>query len=299
MIGQEFYRQQSEEARLRFDVIMPHTYFDGTNTNQDSMTVYWRDGFARCGIEFHEELMPKPMPMLYGEYGNYRTCCWHPNSALWHRIRHWTLFFHEGHAISWHTGYSKTYCGPPSNIWLGPEERAFTRILQEFCGDVGAEARPFAPTVAAPQVNGHGLRSNDVVALYLYNTGDQTGQLSGVTVQVDTAFAAGDGYWYQPTTGDTLSTFAFTGPGQVLTAPAFSIDIAAKVHSTVGVTHPRTNLVAQHSRTRPALPHLSRTYDLRGRLLSPRDRAPRSVVTAVGLYVDPRNGTVRRNLYVR
>ena len=168
------------------------------------------------------------MPILYGEYGNMALCSWHANSALYHRIRHWVLFFHQAAAISWHQN-SKTYCGPPSNIWLGPEERGYTRILQRFSSDVDPAVTPCSLTVSAAAVHGHGLHGATMFAAYLYNTGSQASPLPGVKVTVDAPFSQGSGYWYDPVTGDTLGPVSLTSAGQQLTAPSFTVDVALKI----------------------------------------------------------------------
>jgi hypothetical protein len=283
-VGQELYRQASAADRGRFDLCMPHDYLDGTNTDQDSMVLYSNGGFggyAQSGIRFHESLLPRPMPIVYGEYGNNQTCCWHANSALWHRIRHWVLYFNQAAAISWHQGGSQTYCGPPSNIWLGPTERSYTRIVQRFCADLDPALAPCSLTTVPASVHGYGLRAATSFAVYLYNTGNQSSPLSGVGVTVSAPFAQGQGYWYDPVTGDTLSRVSITSANQQLTAPAFAIDMALKITATgvaVSSVGGRTAGVASSARGLTVTTHgvLLRSVqgervwmlDLRGRVLA-------------------------------
>ncbi len=228
LVGQEFYPQQSTTDKQRFSVCMPHNYLDGTNTNQDSMVLLRNDSYWRCGIQYHEAIIPAPMPIVYGEWGNYTTCCWHPNSALWHRIRLYVLFFNEAAAISWHQN-GTTYCGPPSNIALRTEERAYTRHFQQFCTGVSADVVRYRPATTPGAVHAYGLKNGTSALVYLYNTGSQASPQSGVQLELGTPFATGSGYWYSPATGNTISTVTYSAGSDALTVPPFTVDIALKV----------------------------------------------------------------------
>ncbi|MBD3242547.1 MAG: DUF5060 domain-containing protein [Chitinivibrionales bacterium] len=270
LVGRELYKIQPAQSRARYDVGMPHVYLGGDNQNQDSLALYQVDGSynTHSGIEYCRSLNPRPMPILYGEYGNRGTCNWHENSALWHRIRHWVGFMHEAAFISWHTGYSQEYCGTPANIWIGPVERAYTRYLQDFCTDVDPLARPDTLSASDSAVHVHALSSPTMCVAYLYNTGDQSGDIGGVTLAVDPPFVSGSGYWYSPTTGDTLGEFTTTDGPQNLAVPAFTIDIAAKIHTTVTTRHAAPVRSAAIRGTASAA-----LYDLVGRRVSSRRAA--------------------------
>lgn len=285
LFGREFYHLQNFASLSRYDVAMPHVYLDGTNYNQDSVLLNQVEGSynTHSGIAYCRSLMPYPMPMLFGEFGNMTTCCWHENSALWHRIRHWVGFLNSTGFVSWHQGGGKTYCGPPSNIWLGPEERQAIRGLQTFCADIDPMAMPDTLQTSDSDIHVHAQSSQNVVALYLYNTGSHASPISGVTVSVDPSFSEGSGYWYEPLSGDTLGTFTTTSGTQTITAPSFTIDLAAKIHTTTPVASVPAAL-ASVRRTKPQAQR--RTVDILGRtIMDSRTAVP-------GVYIVPRVGAI-------
>ena len=84
--------------------------------------------------------------MIVGEQGNgansagTATCNWDGTSAVRMRVRSWSSFFNEGSLIFWQTGYSKAYCTNPANIYLGPEERGYLKVLGDFTSGFDTKA---------------------------------------------------------------------------------------------------------------------------------------------------------------
>jgi hypothetical protein len=119
-------------------------------------------------------------PVVYGEQGNGGGKpelapqgiggVWDPGSARRMRVRLWSAFFNEISFIFWETSYAKD--GHHMNIWLGPEERQYTKALQDFsyCLDPGVKVVPLH--LAGPQakeVRAYGLRSEKRAAVYLHH----------------------------------------------------------------------------------------------------------------------------------
>jgi hypothetical protein len=86
-------------------------------------------------------------PVIVGEQGN-TGMNWDPLSGLRMRIRTWTALFEEISFIFWNTSWSKTgmfhgryTAGGAANIYLGPEERGYIRVLQNFSSHLDADVR--------------------------------------------------------------------------------------------------------------------------------------------------------------
>ena len=116
------------------------------------------------------------------------------------------------------------------NIYICQDMRTYIKNLQTFTADVDAASVPFAPEVSVTSIRAYGLQSERMLCLYLVNVGDQAAGASGQTVTVDPPFSSGQGYWYDPASGDTVSTFSVTESG-ALQIPDFFVDVAAKIKS--------------------------------------------------------------------
>lgn len=199
-------------------------------------------------------------PVVYGEQGNYRGKedqsargiggVWDPGSARRMRVRLWTALFNEICFIFWETSYAKD--GHVRNIWIGPQERQYVRVLQDFASLLDRDVKMVDVSLGGrrtSEVNAYGLRSDRCAAVYLHHVtcdqclsaavrGQRTdykfephnwdhdrGKLTGLELTVDVPTPA-TGHWYRPTDGAILATFAARAGRQTVTSPPFSIDLA-------------------------------------------------------------------------
>jgi hypothetical protein len=226
------------------EVNAPHWYGNEPELQSDRETVHRAEQMKHFG-----------KPVVYGEQGNYRGRedqsargiggVWDPGSARRMRVRCWTAMFQEISFIFWETSYAKD--GHVRNIWIGPQERQYIRVMQDFAGLLDRNVRmtrvPLAGS-SASEVNAYGLGSAECVAVYLHHAGCEQcrrassdgepshhdwnhdrGEVRGLKLTIDVP-AAATGVWYRPTDGEVLGTFdAVSGP-QTVATPPFSIDLA-------------------------------------------------------------------------
>jgi len=197
-------------------------------------------------------------PVIYGEQGNDRGKkdlsslgiggVWDPGSARRMRVRLWTALFREIAFIFWETSYAKD--GHVRNIWIGPEERQYVRVLQDGAALLDRDVRPVEVPLAGPaagEVRAYGLRSPRCLAAYLHHFGcaqcrrlheegkpaehrwdHRRGRVERLEVTVDIPVAAA-GYWIRPADGEILATFRATAGRHTVAAPPFEVDLALVV----------------------------------------------------------------------
>jgi hypothetical protein len=168
-------------------------------------------------------------PTLVDEQGNVGQN-WDPGSATRMRLRSWTAFFAEATLVFWNSSDEKDYRSPvAANIYLGPQERRYIRILQDYTSGFDPRARVTGATAAGgPGLRGYALRGPRDYGLYLVDGDSHSIGYTGVTVAVDPA-RSGLASWIDPATGRRLATVAVRAGKQTLPVPAFSTDIALKI----------------------------------------------------------------------
>ena len=170
-------------------------------------------------------------PVVYGEQGNYRGRedrsaegvggVWDPGSARRMRVRCWTAMFNEISFIFWETSYAKD--GHVRNIWIGPQERQYIRVMQDFASMLDRDVRMVEVPLsgaAAGDVRAYGLRSDRCAAAYFHHHACEQcrkasrhakarhairgatieEQVHGLEVTIDVPTSS-TGYWYRPTDG--------------------------------------------------------------------------------------------------
>lgn len=192
-------------------------------------------------------------PVVYGEQGNGGGKpdlipqgiggVWDPGSARRMRVRLWSAFFNEISFIFWETSYAKD--GHHMNIWIGPEERQYTKALQDFACCLDPGVKPAVVHLAGPQakeVRAYGLRSEKRAAVYLHhaacaacaktpaeprrhNWDHDRGEVRELQVTLDVPQAA-RGYWYSPNDAAILARLDAPAGKQSFTAPPFTVDLA-------------------------------------------------------------------------
>ncbi len=167
-------------------------------------------------------------PTLVDEQGN-TGHNWDPESAVRMRLRAWTAFFAEATLVFWNTSATKDYASPAGNIYLGPQERGYVRVLARYMRSFDPRARVVAaPTPGSPDLRAYALRGPDEYGLYLVDGRNHSVTVTGAKVVVSPA-RAGRAVWIDPATGRTLAAAGVAAGRQTLAVPAFTTDAALKI----------------------------------------------------------------------
>jgi len=168
-------------------------------------------------------------PVLYGEFGNSYPPYTNYDPERY-RIFIWTAMFNEAAPVFWHTGYAKNYQSGAGNMFIGPEERAFSRIFSWFTIDFDALAVPISFALSpSDEIYASGLGSDQDIGIYFTHRTSHTTTLSGATVTLDIPDDGMQGLWLDPSTGNVLQTFTVNSGSQTLTIPDFRVDIALRI----------------------------------------------------------------------
>jgi hypothetical protein len=188
-------------------------------------------------------------PVIVGEQGN-TGMNWDPLSAQRMRIRTWTALFQEVSLIFWNTSWSKAgmhggryTAGQVANIYLGPQERNYIRVLHDFSARLDANVRMVSIKSSSPDaVRAYGLFSNLTAGVYLHHFDNHTSAVDRTKITID--FSRSDkptkglfGEWIDPSTGRVLKRVRVLPGPQVLDAPPFTVDLALLITSKHGQTH--------------------------------------------------------------
>lgn len=226
------------------DINAPHWYGNEDERNSDQVTASRLAEHKRHG-----------KPVVFGEQGNSRGAkdrtaegiggVWDPGSARRMRVRSWTALFCEAAFIFWETSYAKD--GHFMNLWIGPEERHYVRVLQDFAGCLDRQVKPARVELRGPEASGvraYGLRSDHTAAVYLHHHrctecekrssqghpaehswNHDRGAVLDLSVAFDVPQEA-KAYWYSPSDGKILGMSEVDAGRQVLRAPPFTVDLA-------------------------------------------------------------------------
>jgi hypothetical protein len=165
-------------------------------------------------------------PIIYGEKG-WSGHNWDATSALRMRLEDWTAFFCEAEFLWWNQSGSKTYQSGAGNCYIGPEEQGYAAAMAKFIRNTDPDVIRYTITPSNTNIEAFGLRSNTTLLAYFHNKSSHTATATtNITVDVP---VAGDGFWYNPSTGDTISKFTAVAGSQTLTTPSFMIDLALKI----------------------------------------------------------------------
>lgn len=220
-----------EKPRLpAIDVVAPHWY----ETEPDWASDLRIQEQAKTWKAFGK-------PVIFGEQGNTGRN-WDPTSAQRMRVRTWTSLFDEIALVFWNTSYGKdgpeqgvSNAGGTANIYLGPEERQYTRVLQDLSSWLDARVRMTPVRVSDPAiVRAYGLASDAVAAVYLHHYPDHNTAARGITLQLDlSSFSNANGplvgQWIDPATGNLLALVPLQVGRQTVPVPEFKVDLALLV----------------------------------------------------------------------
>jgi hypothetical protein len=147
------------------------------------------------------------------------------------RIRVWTALIHEVGFIYWDTSYAKN--GYHSNIWLGPKERQYTRVLNHMAEVLGggiSKTRNLSDRQVSVRedlrVRGYHIDTKERILVYLHHYENHTMPVKGVEITLNVP-KAGKGYWISPEDASIVGVEDVKeGKGQKLIVPEFLVDIA-------------------------------------------------------------------------
>lgn len=166
-------------------------------------------------------------PIIFGEQGN-TVQDWDERSGVRMRIRSWTAFFEEGVLIFWNSGFAKDYKNPSAaNIYLGPEERGYIKVLQDITNNLDPKVIQFKLASGSSDIRSYGLKSPSIILGYFDHVTNHETTASTV-VNLDLPF---DGVvnWIDPGTGNVIKTGQVSKGKQSLTTPEFVVDLAMKI----------------------------------------------------------------------
>jgi hypothetical protein len=168
-------------------------------------------------------------PTLIDEQGNIDQN-WDPDSATRLRIRSWTAFFAEGTLVFWNASFARDYKNPgaAANVFIGPEERLYVRVLQAFTRGFDARARVVQVPFSGGRARAYGLSGPRQYAVYVVSTGDRGTPTTGLHATVS-PLRAGTARWIEPATGRVVSSARVKAGQQSLLVPPFAVDLALKV----------------------------------------------------------------------
>ena len=168
-------------------------------------------------------------PIIFGEQGNSEQN-WDEGSALRMRIRSWTAFFNEAVLIFWNTSCCKdSRGGVASNLYLGPQERGYVKVLQDFVSGLDRGIAPVQIGTSDPsRVRGYALTAQTVFVAYLHAYTDHANPTTGISITIESPLA-GTATWISPATGAVLGTAGVSSGRQTLAAPAFTTDVALRI----------------------------------------------------------------------
>ncbi len=142
--------------------------------------------------------------------------------------------------IFWNTSDSKAAMfgghytpGSGANIYLGPEERGYIQVLQEFASRLDAGVRMVPVSLSSPSlVRGYGLVSSNVAGLYLQHAANHTEPVENEEVRFDFSPLGNEqliGEWIDPSTGAVVSRLQVRTGLAELRVPPFKVDLALLV----------------------------------------------------------------------
>ena len=218
-----------EKAELpAIDINAPHWYESENELNSD---LRWQ--------QLASEWKQLGKPVIVGEQGN-TGMNWDTRSAVRMRIRAWTSLFEEISLVFWNTSDSKAAMfggrynpGTGANIYLGPEERGYVRVLQDFASRLDKRVR-MVPVELSPRavVRGYGLVSAHVAAFYLQHAESHSTPLENAELSFDfSSFGRHRlaGEWIDPATGAVVARVTLAPGATSLRVPPFKVDQALLV----------------------------------------------------------------------
>jgi hypothetical protein len=220
------------------DINAPHWYESESELQSDLRVVEQASEWKAAG-----------KPVIVGEQGN-TGMNWDPLSGQRMRIRAWTALFQEISFVFWNTSWSKAgmhggryNAGQVANIYLGPEERSYIRVLHDFSGRLDPDVRMVVVESSSPDsVRAYGLFSNVTAGVYLHHFNNHSSAVHRTKITIEFPPSKKPtkellGEWIEPSTGRVLTRVRLLLGKQILDVPPFSVDLALLISSRHGQTH--------------------------------------------------------------
>jgi uncharacterized protein (TIGR03437 family) len=205
----------------------PRPDLDEININ--SIHWYEKEDASDSDIETRRRIVPGKQiqkPIIFSEQGNTGQN-WDPDSALRMRIRSWTAFFSEATLIFWNTsGFKDFVSGEAANIYLGPEERGYIRVLQDFASQADADIQPVPLAPERALIRGYGLMSNNMLLGYFHHPDHHIAVGSALAIEIP---KAGTAYWIDPASGHTVRTDQLSSGRLIIDMPPVQVDLALRI----------------------------------------------------------------------
>lgn len=173
-------------------------------------------------------------PVQYTEFGNQGQLS-NVDPVKW-RIATWTAYLNECHILFWGMSGSKVSGGSTkgnANAYIGPEDRQYLRVLQDFTRDLPLDLRPIASGYTDQQhLRTYALGNGRLAVLYVHHFSDHE---KPYTLPEKLFVATGPGKftlrWIDPATGKTVKEDTAQTTGQFLKfdVPAVQIDLACRL----------------------------------------------------------------------
>jgi hypothetical protein len=209
------------------DIVSPHWYASESEFESDLGVVDEITRAARVGRGNQNRAQP-PKPIIFGEQGN-AGVNWDERSAVRLRIRTWTAFFNEAALIFWNSSFAKDLREEgAANIYIGPEERTYVRVIQDYASTFDSDAVIVTVGVANAPIRAYGLSSPTMFGAYLHNFEDHQSPTSGAVISVSINFD-GAATWIDPSTGDVLSEESVSAGDLTLQVPDFITDVVLRI----------------------------------------------------------------------
>jgi hypothetical protein len=133
--------------------------------------------------------------------------------------------------------------GQVANIYLGPEERSYIRVLHDFSGRLDPDVRMVVVESSSPDsVRAYGLFSNVTAGVYLHHFNNHSSAVHRTKITIEFPPSKKPtkellGEWIEPSTGRVLTRVRLLLGKQILDVPPFSVDLALLISSRHGQTH--------------------------------------------------------------
>jgi hypothetical protein len=203
-------------ANPSIDFLAPHWYELEPDTESDLRVRQMAERWRVWG-----------KPVIFAEQGN-KLRNWDSGSALRMRLRTWTALFEEVSLVFWNASWSKRTF---PNIYLGPEERNYIRVLSDFAAKLDSGVTFTPVSVSDPGVRAYALRSHGVAAVYLHHWSSHTTGSPGVLVKLQTPERASlSAQWIDPATGSIIAGAPVPSGDVAIQSPPFRIDAALLIH---------------------------------------------------------------------
>ena len=152
--------------------------------------------------------------------------------------------FQEISLVFWNTSWSKAgmhggryKTGQVANIYLGPEERSYIRVLQDFSGRLDPGVRTVSVESSSPDsVRAYGLFSNLTAGVYLHHFNNHSSAVHRTKITIEFSPVKRPtkelfGEWIEPSTGRMLTRVRLLPGRQTLAVPPFTVDLALLITS--------------------------------------------------------------------